>query len=398
MWQDFPFACAMYPEALLRDEITAETADNVTRLMPHPSLALWCGNNECLQGWSEWGRRDLVGERPWGDGFTVTSSRDRRRPRPRPAVRRRVTDRARRGDPAEHRNRGTVHLWDVWNRLDYEHYRIPPAQVRRRVRLPGATSRGDDRGAVTSRRSSSTAPRYSTTRRRRTGTANCGAPSSTTSAKSPTSTTGCTLAQVNQARAIDVGIGHFRACTSAAPEWCGGSSMTAGRRSAGRDRPRRTAQAELVRAAPGVRRPPGCPPPSDGARARPRARQRRRRGVGGGGQGTPRHGRVSLTRSALEATVAAGAPPSLGPPAGLRGGDGLSWPRPEGGGARSTGVDRPARASTVDVAVDAARRRSARHDGATLVRDLCLFADRIDPGGGRRATRHATPRRATHSP
>jgi len=47
VWQDFMFACAVYN---LTDEfeenITAEFVDNVRRLRHHPSLALWCGNNE----------------------------------------------------------------------------------------------------------------------------------------------------------------------------------------------------------------------------------------------------------------------------------------------------------------------------------------------------------------
>ncbi len=50
VWQDFMFACAVYN---LSDEfeanITAEFMDNVRRLRHHPSLALWCGNNEMEQ-------------------------------------------------------------------------------------------------------------------------------------------------------------------------------------------------------------------------------------------------------------------------------------------------------------------------------------------------------------
>ena len=47
VWQDFMFACAAYE---LTDEfeenIRAEFKDNILRLRHHPSLALWCGNNE----------------------------------------------------------------------------------------------------------------------------------------------------------------------------------------------------------------------------------------------------------------------------------------------------------------------------------------------------------------
>ena len=47
VWQDCMFACATYEltPAFSRN-IQAEIADNVKRLRHHPSLALWCGNNE----------------------------------------------------------------------------------------------------------------------------------------------------------------------------------------------------------------------------------------------------------------------------------------------------------------------------------------------------------------
>ena len=47
VWQDFMFACAMYD--LSEDfeaSIRAEFEDNIRRLRHHPSLAIWCGNNE----------------------------------------------------------------------------------------------------------------------------------------------------------------------------------------------------------------------------------------------------------------------------------------------------------------------------------------------------------------
>lgn len=48
VWQDFMFACAMYPEDNLSfvDEVEAEARYQVRRLRTHPCLALWCGNNE----------------------------------------------------------------------------------------------------------------------------------------------------------------------------------------------------------------------------------------------------------------------------------------------------------------------------------------------------------------
>lgn len=56
VWQDFMFACAMYPgdEASFVN-VKQEVIDNVNRLQNHPSLAIWCGNNENDEGWKNWG-------------------------------------------------------------------------------------------------------------------------------------------------------------------------------------------------------------------------------------------------------------------------------------------------------------------------------------------------------
>ena len=56
VWQDFMFACAMFPgdEAFL-ENVRHEAIDNVKRLRNHPSIALWCGNNEILAAWKGWG-------------------------------------------------------------------------------------------------------------------------------------------------------------------------------------------------------------------------------------------------------------------------------------------------------------------------------------------------------
>ena len=52
IWQDFMFACSMYPaEGALLDNIHQEAVDNVKRLRNHACIALWCGNNECQDAW-----------------------------------------------------------------------------------------------------------------------------------------------------------------------------------------------------------------------------------------------------------------------------------------------------------------------------------------------------------
>jgi beta-mannosidase len=59
VWQDFMFACAMQPgdEAHLKN-IELEAEYNIKRLRNHPSLALWCGDNENLMAWNKWGWKE----------------------------------------------------------------------------------------------------------------------------------------------------------------------------------------------------------------------------------------------------------------------------------------------------------------------------------------------------
>ena len=55
VWQDFMFACAAYD--LTEDfekNVCAEFRDNIRRLRHHPSLAIWCGNNE-MESFAAWG-------------------------------------------------------------------------------------------------------------------------------------------------------------------------------------------------------------------------------------------------------------------------------------------------------------------------------------------------------
>jgi beta-mannosidase len=56
VWQDFMFACSMYPgDEKFVQNVKKEVIDNVNRLQNHPSIAIWCGNNENDEGWHNWG-------------------------------------------------------------------------------------------------------------------------------------------------------------------------------------------------------------------------------------------------------------------------------------------------------------------------------------------------------
>lgn len=56
VWQDFMFACAMYPgDKDFLENVQQEATDQVKRLRNHTSIALWAGNNENSEGWHRWG-------------------------------------------------------------------------------------------------------------------------------------------------------------------------------------------------------------------------------------------------------------------------------------------------------------------------------------------------------
>ncbi len=60
VWQDFMFSCALQPgDEEHLDNIRKEAEYNVKRLRNYACLALWCGNNENLHGWHEWGWNNM---------------------------------------------------------------------------------------------------------------------------------------------------------------------------------------------------------------------------------------------------------------------------------------------------------------------------------------------------
>ncbi|MCG8480467.1 MAG: glycoside hydrolase family 2 protein [Spirochaetales bacterium] len=54
IWQDFMFSCSLYPsEEWFLEEVREEVRVQMRRLISHPSIAIWCGNNENIGalGW-----------------------------------------------------------------------------------------------------------------------------------------------------------------------------------------------------------------------------------------------------------------------------------------------------------------------------------------------------------
>lgn len=56
VWQDFMFACSMVPgDSAFHRSVEREAEQAILKYRNHPSLALWCGNNESIEGWYNWG-------------------------------------------------------------------------------------------------------------------------------------------------------------------------------------------------------------------------------------------------------------------------------------------------------------------------------------------------------
>ena len=123
VWQDFLFACAAYPETPeMFDEVEKEVDENVRRLSSHPSLVIWCGGNECIEGFQHWGWQEQLQNKPWGESFylktipqTLTKIDTSRPYIPGSPF-------ATHNDDVRNFDSGTNHIWDVWNELGYERY------------------------------------------------------------------------------------------------------------------------------------------------------------------------------------------------------------------------------------------------------------------------------------
>ncbi|ARQ67643.1 glycoside hydrolase family 2 protein [Streptomyces marincola] len=128
VWQDFLLACAAYPEEEpLWSEFEAEARENVARLTSHASLVLWNGGNENLWGWMDWGWQEELDGKTWGLRYytelfpAIVAELDPTRPYSdgspySPGF----TPEDKHPNDADH---GSRHEWEVWNRVDYTHYR-----------------------------------------------------------------------------------------------------------------------------------------------------------------------------------------------------------------------------------------------------------------------------------
>src|SRR6266550_3927827 len=72
VWQDFMFACSMYPgDQAFLDNVRHEATDNVKRLRNQPSIVIWVGNNEIETAWKHWGWKDQLPASLWDDYLKI---------------------------------------------------------------------------------------------------------------------------------------------------------------------------------------------------------------------------------------------------------------------------------------------------------------------------------------
>jgi beta-mannosidase len=63
VWQEFMFGGDMVPGGVaFQENVRQEAIDQIKRLRDHPSVVIWCGNNEVETGWHHWGDRQQFKE------------------------------------------------------------------------------------------------------------------------------------------------------------------------------------------------------------------------------------------------------------------------------------------------------------------------------------------------
>jgi beta-mannosidase len=134
VWQDFAFGCAYYPDDEAFQRVVADEAyTNILRLRNHPSLALWCGNNENHEMYyNAWGGEEGRPKRYYGlplydqtlPGVLAKTDPGRSYIASSPIgtpPSEKTVDEKRRGPNADHY--GDQHNWDVWHgRGDWRFY------------------------------------------------------------------------------------------------------------------------------------------------------------------------------------------------------------------------------------------------------------------------------------
>jgi beta-mannosidase len=223
VWQDFLFACAAYPETPeMFEEVAAEVDENVRRLSSHPSLVIWCGGNECLEGFQYWGWQPDLAGRPWGETFyrqtipntlkTIDNSR--------PYIP--GSPFSTHSDDVRSFDSGTNHIWDVWNETGYERYEQYSPSFAAEFGFNGPGSWSMLTRAIGSDDLDSTTAEVAYYQRAFDGMTKIASGLSREFANPPTAGHAWYFAAaLDQARAVEIGLKHFRSLY----ETCSGSIL-----------------------------------------------------------------------------------------------------------------------------------------------------------------------------
>lgn len=125
IWQDFMFSCAEYPDHLewFRNLSIKEVRENVLKLRHHPSIIIWCGNNENNWAFEDWGYNFKVDNKNLGNTLyledfpNICLKEDSSRPYwPSSPF-------SGKGLKANSNLAGDTHVWNVWSGWqDYKEY------------------------------------------------------------------------------------------------------------------------------------------------------------------------------------------------------------------------------------------------------------------------------------
>jgi beta-mannosidase len=128
VWTEFAFGGDMVPgDVAFQENVREEAIQQIKRLRDHPSIAIWCGNNEVETGWYHWSDRQAfkesvspaVRERVWQDYVilfadilksAVTEYAD-------PTPYSPSSPSAHFEEPPDQPDNGDMHYWAVWHAL-----------------------------------------------------------------------------------------------------------------------------------------------------------------------------------------------------------------------------------------------------------------------------------------
>jgi beta-mannosidase len=128
VWQEFMFGGDMVPgDVAFHQNVRHEAIDQIKRLREHPSIVVWCGNNEIETGWLHWDDRlrfkeavpPTVRERVWQDYMVmfadILKSAVREYADPVPYTP--SSPSANFEEPPDNDHNGDMHSWAVWHAL-----------------------------------------------------------------------------------------------------------------------------------------------------------------------------------------------------------------------------------------------------------------------------------------